>query len=158
MTKVAFTNRRLNHLIYVIRENPVTLLAFSLFTLIILLALVGPSIAPHDPIKTNATNALEPPSLSYLFGTDHLGRDVFSRVIVATRLDLGIAFSAVAISFCVGCALGGAAGFWGGWTNRVIGRISDAIMAFPLFVLAMGRFPVHLAHCLRLHEQTWEAS
>ena len=114
MTKVAFTNRRLNHLIYVIRENPVTLLAFSLFTLIILLALVGPSIAPHDPIKTNATNALEPPSLSYLFGTDHLGRDVFSRVIVATRLDLGIAFSAVAISFCVGCALGGAAGFWGG--------------------------------------------
>ena len=138
MAKVAFTNRRLNHLIYVIRENPVTLLAFSLFTLIILLALVGPSIAPHDPIKTNATNALEPPSLSYLFGTDHLGRDVFSRVIVATRLDLGIAFSAVAISFCVGCALGGAAGFWGGWTNRVIGRISDAIMAFPLFVLAMG--------------------
>jgi len=138
MTKVAFTNRRLNHLIYVISENPVTLLAFSLFTLIILLALVGPSIAPHDPIKTNATNALEPPSLSYLFGTDHLGRDVFSRVIVATRLDLGIAFSAVAISFCVGCALGGAAGFWGGWTNRVIGRISDAIMAFPLFVLAMG--------------------
>ena len=138
MTKVAFTNQRLNHLIYVIRENPVTLLAFSLFTLIILLALVGPSIAPHDPIKTKATNALEPPSLSYLFGTDHLGRDVFSRVIVATRLDLGIAFSAVAISFCVGCALGGAAGFWGGWTNRVIGRISDAIMAFPLFVLAMG--------------------
>ena len=138
MTKVAFTNQRLNHLIYVIRENPVTLLAFSLFTLIILLALVGPSIAPHDPIKTNATNALEPPGLSYLFGTDHLGRDVFSRVIVATRLDLGIAFSAVAISFCVGCALGGAAGFWGGWTNRVIGRISDAIMAFPLFVLAMG--------------------
>ena len=138
MTKVAFTNRRLNHLIYVIRENPVTLLAFSLFTLIILLALVGPSIAPHDPIKTNATNAHEPPSLSYLFGTDHLGRDVFSRVIVATRLDLGIAFSAVAISFCVGCALGGAAGFWGGWTNRIIGRISDAIMAFPLFVLAMG--------------------
>ena len=59
-------------------------------------------------------------------------------MIVATRLDLGIAFSAVAISFCVGCAPGGAAGFWGGWTNRVIGRISDAIMAFPLFVLAMG--------------------
>ena len=138
MTKVAFTNQRFNNMIYVIRENPVTLLAFSLFTLIILLALVGPSIAHHDPIKTNATNALEPPSLSYLFGTDHLGRDVFSRVIVATRLDLGIAFSAVAISFCVGCALGGAAGFWGGWTNRVIGRISDAIMAFPLFVLAMG--------------------
>ena len=138
MTKGAFTNRRLNHLNYVIRENPVTLLAFSLFTLIILLALVGPSIAPHDPIKTNANNALEPPSLFYPFGTDHLGRDVFSRVIVATRLDLGIAFSAVAISFCVGCALGGAAGFWGGWTNRVIGRISDAIMAFPLFVLAMG--------------------
>ena len=63
---------------------------------------------------------------------------MFSRVIAATRLDLGIAVSAVALSFFIGSALGCSAGFWGGWTDRVVGRFSDTIMAFPLFVLAMG--------------------
>ena len=78
------------------------------------------------------------PLLDHAFGTDHLGRDVFSRVIAATRLDLGIAVSAVALSFFIGGALGCIAGFWGGWTDRIVGRFSDTIMAFPLFVLAMG--------------------
>jgi peptide/nickel transport system permease protein len=63
---------------------------------------------------------------------------MLSRVIVATRLDLGIALAAVVLSFFVGSALGCAAGFWGGWTDRIVGRVTDTIMAFPLFVLAMG--------------------
>ncbi|MDJ0831918.1 MAG: ABC transporter permease [Gammaproteobacteria bacterium] len=130
--------RFLNHFFYVMSENPVTVFAFSLFILIILTALFGPWLAPYDPLATQAANALQPPSLQHWFGTDHLGRDVFSRVIVATRLDLGIALSAVALSFFIGSALGSAAGFWGGWTDRIIGRLSDTIMAFPLFVLAMG--------------------
>ena len=74
----------------------------------------------------------------HLFGTDHLGRDVFSRVIVATQLDLGIAIAAVGISFIIGSTLGSAAGFWGGWIDRIVGRVIDTVMAFPLFVLAMG--------------------
>lgn len=126
------------HVRYVLSENPVTLVAFSLFFLIVFLAVVGPTVAPYDPLATDAAKALHPPSWSHPFGTDHLGRDVFSRVIVATRLDLGIALSAVALSFAVGTGLGCCAGFWGGWTDRVIGRLSDTIMAFPLFVLAMG--------------------
>ena len=119
-------------------ENPVTVFAFSLFALIVFLAILGPWITPYDPLATNAVNTLQPPSLSNFFGTDHLGRDVFSRVIAATRLDLGIAVSAVSISFVIGSALGCSAGFWGGWTDRIVGRFSDTIMAFPLFVLAMG--------------------
>ncbi|MBO42155.1 MAG: peptide ABC transporter permease [Rhodospirillaceae bacterium] len=119
-------------------ENPVTMFAFSLFALIVFLAIFGPFITPHDPLATNATNTLKPPSWNHAFGTDHLGRDVFSRVIAATRLDLGIAVSAVALSFFIGGALGCIAGFWGGWTDRIVGRFSDTIMAFPLFVLAMG--------------------
>jgi peptide/nickel transport system permease protein len=130
--------RFLSHFRYVMSENPVTVFAFSLFVLILIAALLGPWIAPYDPLATNADNALQPPSWEHWFGTDQLGRDVFSRVLVATRLDLGIALSAVALSFIVGSALGASAGFWGGWTDRVIGRLSDTIMAFPLFVLAMG--------------------
>ena len=126
------------HARYVLGENPVTLVAFSLFFLLVVLAVFGPAIAPYDPLATNAAIALQPPSWAHPFGTDHLGRDVFSRVIVATRLDLGIAVSAVALSFVVGTAMGCCAGFWGGWTDRVIGRLADTIMAFPLFVLAMG--------------------
>ena len=119
-------------------ENPVTVVAFSLFLLMTLLALLGPWLAPFDPLATEAANALSPPSWDHFFGTDHLGRDVFSRVIVATRLDFGIAISAVALSFFLGSAMGCAAGFWGGWTDRIVGRLTDTIMAFPLFVLAMG--------------------
>lgn len=131
-------NRFFKHFRYVMSENPVTVVSFALFTLIVFIAIFGTLIAPYDPLATAASNTLKPPSWAHPFGTDHLGRDVFSRVIVATRLDLGIAISAVFLSFFIGSALGCSAGFWGGWTDRVVGRMSDTIMAFPLFVLAMG--------------------
>ena len=130
--------RFLKHFRYVMGENPVTVVAFALFLFIVAVALFGPWLAPYDPLATDASNTLRPPTWAHPFGTDHLGRDVFSRVIVATRLDLGIALAAVILSFAVGSALGCSAGFWGGWTDRIVGRLSDTIMAFPLFVLAMG--------------------
>lgn len=130
--------RFLRHFRYVMSENPVTAGAFLLFFAIVLLAMFGSLLAPYDPIATSAANALQAPSWAHPFGTDHLGRDMLSRVIVATRLDLGIALAAVVLSFFVGSALGCAAGFWGGWTDRIVGRVTDTIMAFPLFVLAMG--------------------
>ena len=126
------------HIKYVLGENPVTLFAFVLFTLFVLLALIGPWIAPYDPLATNTTIAMQAPSAAHWFGTDAVGRDILSRVIVATRLDFGIAISAVALSFVIGMALGLAAGFFGGWWDRIISRLADTIMAFPLFVLAMG--------------------
>lgn len=76
------------HLVYVLRANPVTLLAFGLFAFLIICAVFGPSIVPYDPLQTNAAVALQPPSWDHWFGTDQIGRDVFSRVIVATRLSL----------------------------------------------------------------------
>ena len=130
--------QHIRHFRYVMSENPVTVAAFSLFSLSIFLAMFGPWITPYDPLTTNAAKALQPPSWNHFCGTDQLGRDVFSRVIAATRLDLGIATSAVALSFVLGSALGCSAGFWGGWVDRIVGRFSDTIMAFPLFVLAMG--------------------
>lgn len=126
------------HFRYVVSENPVTLFAFSLFSMFVVLALFGPWIAPFDPLASDTANALQPPSRKHWFGTDNLGRDVLSRVIVATRLDFLIAFSAVALSFAIGSVLGCLAGYYGGWTDRIVGRTIDTIMAFPLFVLAMG--------------------
>ena len=126
------------HFRYVMAENPVTLIAFCMFLMLIVFAVFGPSITPYDPLASDTGNGLKPPSWSHWFGTDNLGRDVLSRVIVATRLDLIIAVSAVAISFAIGSVLGSLSGYYGGWTDRVVGRFTDTIMAFPLFVLAMG--------------------
>lgn len=128
----------LKHARYVISDNPVTGLAFGMALVLVLSALFGPYLVPHDPYVSNTAMALKPPSATYWFGTDQLGRDIFSRVIVATRLDLGIAVCSVALVFAAGGIAGIASGFFGGWTDRIIGRISDTIMAFPLFVLAMG--------------------
>jgi peptide/nickel transport system permease protein len=128
----------LKHARYVISENPVTGFAFVLFTLIFLAALIGPYIVPYDPLASNTAVALKSPSAQHWFGTDQIGRDVFSRVIVATRLDFVIAISSVILVFLIGGLAGVAAGFFGGWTDRIVGRLADTIMAFPLFVLAMG--------------------
>ena len=123
---------------HTLQENRLTLLAGGLFLLLLLCAAFGQSLAPYDPLATDTTARLQPPDLAHLFGTDALGRDIFSRVVVAARLDLGMAVSAVAASFLIGTAMGAAAGYWGGIADAVFGRLMDTIMAFPLFVLAMG--------------------
>jgi peptide/nickel transport system permease protein len=128
----------LRHARYVIGENPVTGLAFALFLLVVVAAAFGPALVPFDPLASDTLAALNAPSAVHWFGTDQLGRDIFSRVVVATRLDFAIAVTSVVLVFAVGGLAGIAAGFFGGWLDRVVGRIADTIMAFPLFVLAMG--------------------
>jgi len=128
----------LAHARHTVAENPVTGFAFTLFTFLVLAALLGPAVAPYDPLASDTMAALQAPSLRHPFGTDQLGRDVLSRALVATRLDLGIAAASVALVFVLGGFAGLAAGFYGGWVEAVVGRLADTIMAFPLFVLAMG--------------------
>ena len=132
------SNSLLRHARHVISENPVTGLAFALFLLIALAAVIGPAIVPFDPLASDTALALKPPSWAHWFGTDLLGRDVFSRVVTATRLDFVIAVTSVALVFAMGGLAGIAAGYFGGWTDRIVSRVADTIMAFPLFVLAMG--------------------
>ncbi|MBU2954295.1 ABC transporter permease [Marinobacter sp. F3R08] len=127
-----------HHLRYIMAENPLTGVSFGLFFGLIAVAIFGPYLVPFDPVATGVGPALQPPGVNHWFGTDHLGRDVFSRVVVATRLDLLISVSAVALSFVFGSIIGCFAGYFGGWTDRISGRLMDTIMAFPLFVLAMG--------------------
>jgi len=135
MSAVAVAWRDARH---IIGANPVTGLAFALFGLILFAALLGPHAVSIDPLASDTAAALQPPSGRHWFGTDQLGRDIFSRVVVATRLDFGIAVASVALVFALGGLSGVAAGFFGGWTDHIVGRIADTIMAFPLFVLAMG--------------------
>ena len=128
----------LAHARYVLAANLVTAVAFALFAMILLTALIGPYVVPYDPLASDTAAALKAPSATHWFGTDQLGRDMFSRVIAATRLDVFIAIASVALVFLMGGLAGVAAGFLGGWTERIVSRIADTIMAFPLFVLAMG--------------------
>ena len=129
---------RLRVMRYTLAENPVNMLAFALFGVLVLAALFGPMLAPHHPLATNAQDALQGPSARYWFGTDQLGRDVFSRVLVATRLDLLIAVGAVLISCVIGSVTGAILGYFGGPLDATASRVVDVLMAFPLFVLAMA--------------------
>jgi peptide/nickel transport system permease protein len=118
--------------------NPLSLIAFFMFAILIAIAAIGPTFVPYDPLASNTANALQPPSSAHWFGTDNLGRDVFSRVVVATRLDLSISVLAVLLSLVTGSLIGALAGYAGGWVDACCSRVLDTIMAFPLFVLAMG--------------------
>src|SRR5947199_7425849 len=92
----------LKHARYVFGENPVTGFAFALFVLIVIAAVLGPHIVPYDPLASDTVAALKSPSRAHWFGTDQLGRDVFSRVVAATRLDFIIAVLSVALVFLMG--------------------------------------------------------
>ncbi|KMO35530.1 ABC transporter permease [Methylobacterium aquaticum] len=128
----------LRHAGYVLRDNPLTAVAAAGAALLCLVALFSPWLTPYDPVASDVSVALQPPSAAHWAGTDQLGRDVLSRIIAATRLDLAIALSAVSLSFALGAVIGGVSGYAGGRLDRVVGRLVDVLMAFPLFVLAMA--------------------
>jgi peptide/nickel transport system permease protein len=128
----------LRHAGWILRGNPLTAVAATGVFLLALIAIFGPWIVPYDPIVSNVSQALMPPSAAHIAGTDQIGRDVFSRLIVAARLDLAIAVSAVGISFAIGAVIGAICGYTGGRLDRGVGRFVDVLMAFPLFVLAMA--------------------
>ena len=129
---------RLGAAFWVLRQNPVTLIALIGALGLACGAIFAPWIAPYDPLASGAGPALSPPSAQNWAGTDQIGRDVFSRLIWASRLDLSIALSAVAVSGALGAVIGAFSGYVGGRLDRVVGRIVDVMMAFPLFVLAMA--------------------
>jgi peptide/nickel transport system permease protein len=128
----------LGHVGWVLRGNPVTAIAAMFAILLVLLAAAAPWLAPYDPVASEVSIALQAPSAQHWAGTDQLGRDILSRLIVASRLDLLIAASAVTLSFVVGAVIGALCGYRGGRLDRWVGRVTDVLMAFPLFVLAMA--------------------
>jgi peptide/nickel transport system permease protein len=104
----------------------------------VLMALLAPLIAPYDPIVQDTATKLLPPSWAHPFGTDNFGRDVFSRVIWGTRIDLQIAVLGVIFPFLIGTVVGTVAGFFGGWVDTVLMRLIDVVLAFPFLVLMLS--------------------
>ncbi|OFW59838.1 MAG: ABC transporter permease [Actinobacteria bacterium RBG_16_64_13] len=104
---------------------------------LVLVAIFAPLIAPYDPVKIDMGHTLQSSSGTHLLGTDNLGRDVFSRLVYGSRTALIVGLGTVAFSAVIGIILGILAGFLGGWINAVIMRIMDALMGFPMMVLAL---------------------
>ena len=121
-----------------IKKNKQFTFFLLLVVILILIAVFAPVIAPQDPYVSNLKNALQAPSSEHWFGTDKLGRDIFSRVIYASRISLSSTLVLVAIIFVVGTILGTLAGYFGGWVDAVIMRISDMMISFPGMVLAIA--------------------
>jgi peptide/nickel transport system permease protein len=122
----------------------VVLVALTFVGALFVMAAAAPVLAPHDPVRQGLRVRLKPPTLegadgkAHLLGTDHLGRDVLSRVIYGSRVSLLIGFSAVGVGVLIGATLGVMAGYRGGWTDTVVMTIADAQLAFPFILLAIG--------------------
>lgn len=118
-------------------RNRAALVGLILVSFVLACAVFAPLIAPYDPIVGDLRAYIQPPSAQHLFGTDDIGRDIFSRVIYGSQISLKIALAAQAISLGVGLLLGLLAGYYGGVFDAVIMRVVDIILAFPLLIIAI---------------------
>ena len=117
--------------------TPTAIVGITIIGVWILVALFGPLVAPHLDSDIVTDTSFAPAGEIGLLGSDFLGRDVFSRVIYGARMTMGLALAATLISFSLGITLGFTAAVLGGWTDNVLSRINDAIMAFPSIILAL---------------------
>ena len=111
------------------------LVGAAIVLLWVVCALFGPELAPLDPYKDDLLNTLASPSAAHWFGTDQIGRDIFSRVIVGARPILSIAPLATLIATVAGTALGLLTGYFGGWLDAVVSRLIEVLLALPLILI-----------------------
>jgi peptide/nickel transport system permease protein len=119
--------------------NRLNLLGVIIVGLFLFLALFGELLAPHDPYAADITNSkLLAPSLTHPFGTDELGRDVFSRIMTGTRVSMQVALIVLGFAVTFGTFVGLIAGYFGGWVDEVLMRLTDMFLAFPALILAVA--------------------
>lgn len=121
-----------------ILHQPLALTGLCIMILMVLVAILAPVIAQHDPLEVNFKKRLLPPSFEHPFGTDQMGRDVLSRVVYGARISLRIGLIVVIIAFPFGSILGAIAGFYGGRLDELIMRITDVFLCIPGLILAMA--------------------
>ncbi len=144
MTDVAFSEAELappRPLRRLLRTNPLLAFAAGLVLLLVLVSVLAPLIAPYPADAGNATHPLEtflPPSWHHVFGTDPVGRDLFSRVLYGTRISLTVAAAVIGFSIAVGLPLGVAAGAFGGLADTILMRVTDIFLAFPALLLSLA--------------------
>ena len=121
----------------VLRRQKSALVGALILAVVALAALFAPALAPYDPIKVRPAEALSPPSLTHPFGTDQYGRDILSRAMTGARLSLLTGLGAVAVALTAGVVVGLACGVIGGWTDLLVMRVVDIMMAFPGILMAL---------------------
>ncbi len=120
------------------RKNKTAMLGVALILFFIIIALLAPLIAPYDYKEQQLIERLQAPSSTHWFGTDDLGRDLFTRVLFGARISLWVGFFSVVGSVVVGTALGILAGYYGKWLDMLISRVFDIVLAFPSILLAIA--------------------
>jgi peptide/nickel transport system permease protein len=135
------STRTARHVLNVIMRDPLALASSITILIFILLAIFAPIIAPYPDQgqgRTNASDAMSPPSEKYLLGTDRLGRDILSRIVYGARPALVVPIGVVLFAVLIGAPLGALAGYKGGWLDELIMRVTDLFLAFPSLLLAMA--------------------
>ncbi len=130
--------RELGLTLKILGRNPLAVAGGIIIATMILLATFAPLLAPFDPIGISLGDRLKPPGGDHLFGTDEMGRDIFSRVLYGARISMVIGLMVVSIAGGVGTLIGATAGFIGGRIDNVIMRLMDVMLSFPSLVLAMA--------------------
>ena len=120
-----------------LRKRPVALAGTIIFLIFLVLAVIGPYVAPYDYTAQSAASVLEPPSIQHFFGTDQYGRDVFSRVVAGTRGVFVLGGVGTLLAAAIGTSLGLLAGYSGGMADEIIMRLLDVLLSFPSLLLAM---------------------
>ena len=120
------------------KRNPMAVAGLAIIVLLLLVAAFAPLIAPFDPLAQALDKRLLPPSTTNWFGTDALGRDIFSRIVYGTRITLVIVLLVVVTVGPFGLLIGAVSGYFGGWVDRLLMRITDVFLAFPRLVLALA--------------------
>ena len=119
-------------------KNKAAAAAFIFIAVIVLFAAFAPIIAPHDPTAIDSRSILTAPSRDHIFGTDTLGRDIFSRIVYGSRISLSIGFIAVGIAVLIGVTFGSIAGYYGGRVDSAMMRFVDIMLCFPTFFLILA--------------------
>lgn len=121
-----------------LRRRKGAMVGLAIIVVFVLMALLAPLVVPHDPIQQSWSLVRKAPSAVHWFGTDEVGRDVFSRVIHGARASLTAGIISVGIALCIGVPLGITAGYLGGWADALISRMTDAMLAIPFLILAIA--------------------
>ena len=119
-------------------RNPLAAFGLAIIALLVLVAIFAPLLATHDPIAQNLGNTLKPPSPANWFGTDELGRDIYSRIVYGSRVTLYIVALVSVIVGPIGLAVGTIAGYFGGMVDAVLMRVTDLFLSFPSLVLTLA--------------------
>ena len=123
---------------YSFKKSKSALVGTGIVVFFVILAVIGPLLAPYEMNGQSLANRLQPPSAEHWFGTDDLGRDIFSRILYGARISLTVGFTAVILSAVMGSFLGIIAGYYGRWVDTIISRIFDIMLAFPSILLAIA--------------------